>query len=187
MGKPVAKLYPYLPWCGEDSTCQFASLKPTNVGFPGGASRKELTCQCTRHETQVWSLDQEDALEEGMATHSSILAWRISWTEEPGRLQSMGLQGIRHDRSDSTQLTDAPSRALEVLHDSCCSYHPTMPAGISAGNICRTLNLSLHHFFFPVKFFLSSIGDCTHWTKVGLGERQLQPQMVWNNKIQNKI
>ena len=66
-----------------------------------------------------------------MATHSSILAWRISWTEEPGRLQSMGLQGIRHDRSDSTQLTDAPSRALEVLHDSCCSYHPTMPAGIS--------------------------------------------------------
>ena len=131
MGKPVAKLYPYLPWCGEDSTCQFASLKLTNVGFPGGASRKELTCQCTRHETQLWSLDQEDPLEEGMATHSSILAWRISRTEEPGRLQSMGLQGIRHDWSDSTQLTDAPSRALEVLHDSCCSYQPTMPAGIS--------------------------------------------------------
>ena len=60
-----------------------------------------------------------------------ILIWRISRTEEPGRLQSMGLQGIRHDWSDSTQLTDAPSRALEVLHDSCCSYQPTMPAGIS--------------------------------------------------------
>ena len=43
-------------------------------------------------ETWVQSLDQEDPLEKGMATHSSILAWRISWTEESGRLQSMGLQ-----------------------------------------------------------------------------------------------
>ena len=40
----------------------------------------------------VWSLGWEDALEEGLATHSSILAWKIPWTEEPGRLQSMGLQ-----------------------------------------------------------------------------------------------
>ena len=40
--------------------------------------------------TQVQSLGQEDPLEEGMATHSSILAWRILWTEEPGKLQSMG-------------------------------------------------------------------------------------------------
>ena len=39
-------------------------------------------------ETQVWSLGQEDPLEKGMATHSSILAWRIPWTEEPGGLQS---------------------------------------------------------------------------------------------------
>ena len=43
-------------------------------------------------ETRVGSLGQEDPLEEGMATHSSILAWRIPWTEEPGGLQSMGLQ-----------------------------------------------------------------------------------------------
>ena len=42
-------------------------------------------------ETQVWSLGQEDPLEKGMATHSSILVWRIPWTEEPGSLQSMGL------------------------------------------------------------------------------------------------
>ena len=41
-------------------------------------------------ETQVLSLDQEDALEKEIATHSSILAWRIAWTEEPGGLQSMG-------------------------------------------------------------------------------------------------
>ena len=48
-------------------------------------------------ETQGQSLGQEDALEKGRATHSSILAWRIPWTEEPGGLQSMGLQRVRHD------------------------------------------------------------------------------------------
>ena len=48
-------------------------------------------------ETQVQSLGWEDPLEKGMATHSSILAWRMPWTEEPGGLQSMGLQRVRHD------------------------------------------------------------------------------------------
>ena len=51
-------------------------------------------------EMQVQSLGQEDPLEEGMATHSSILAWRIPWTEEPGRLQSTGEQSVRHDCSN---------------------------------------------------------------------------------------
>ena len=48
-------------------------------------------------ETQVQSLGLEDPLEEDMATHSSILAWRIPWTEELGRLQSMGFQRVGHD------------------------------------------------------------------------------------------
>ena len=48
-------------------------------------------------ETWVRYLGQEDPLEKGMATHSSILAWRIPWTEEPGGLQSMGPEGVRHD------------------------------------------------------------------------------------------
>ena len=48
-------------------------------------------------ETQVQSLGQEDSLEKGMATHSSILAWRIPWTEEPGGLQTMELQRVRPD------------------------------------------------------------------------------------------
>ena len=43
-------------------------------------------------ETQIWSLGWEDALEKELATHSSMLAWEIPWTEEPGRLKSMGLQ-----------------------------------------------------------------------------------------------
>ena len=48
-------------------------------------------------ETQVQSLGQEDPLEKGMATHSSILVWRNPWTEEPGRLQSMGSQRVGHN------------------------------------------------------------------------------------------
>ena len=56
-------------------------------------SRTHLLVQ----ETRGQSLGREDPLEEGMATRSSILAWRIPWTEEPGRLQSMGLQSVEHD------------------------------------------------------------------------------------------
>ena len=51
----------------------------------------------TMQETWVQSLGQEDPLEKEMATHSSILAWRIPWTKDPGRLQSMGLQRVGHD------------------------------------------------------------------------------------------
>ena len=63
---------------------------------------KSLLAQMVRNlpamqETWVGSLDQEDPLEEEMAIHSSILAWRIPWTKEPGGLQSMGLQRVRHD------------------------------------------------------------------------------------------
>ena len=54
---------------------------------------KNLQCG----KTQVRSLGQEDTPEKGMATHSSILAWRIPWTEEPSGLQSMGSQRVRHD------------------------------------------------------------------------------------------
>ena len=53
--------------------------------------------QPAMQDTQVLFLGQEDPLEKGMATHSSILAWRIPWTEEPGRLQSMGSQRVGHD------------------------------------------------------------------------------------------
>ena len=50
-----------------------------------------------KQEKRVQSLGQEDILEKGMETQSSILAWRIPWTEEPGRLQSLWSQGVRHD------------------------------------------------------------------------------------------
>ena len=53
-------------------------------------------------ETEVQSLGQEDPLEEGIATHSSILAWKIPWTEEPSSLQSIASQRVRHDWSTHT-------------------------------------------------------------------------------------
>ena len=53
----------------------------------------------TVRETRLQSLAWEDPLEKAMATHSSILAWKIPWTEEPGRLQSMGLQRVGHGSS----------------------------------------------------------------------------------------
>ena len=58
---------------------------------------KNLSAIQETQEMQVLSLGQEDPLEEEMATHSSILAWRIPWTGEPVRLQSMGSQRVRHD------------------------------------------------------------------------------------------
>ena len=51
----------------------------------------------TKGDTQVQSVGQEDPLEKGMATHSSVLAWRIPWTEKPGGLQCMGSQRVGHD------------------------------------------------------------------------------------------
>ena len=51
----------------------------------------------TMWETRVQSLGREDLLEKEMVTHSSILAWKVPWMEEPGRLQSMGSQRVRHD------------------------------------------------------------------------------------------
>ena len=64
------------------------------IGFPVAQMVKNLPAM---QETQVLPLGQENALKEGMATHFSILAWRIPWTEEPGRLQSVGLQRVGHD------------------------------------------------------------------------------------------
>ena len=55
-----------------------------------------------RQETHVHSLGLEDLLEKGMATHCSILEWSIPWTEEPGGLQSMGSQSVRHDLAPHT-------------------------------------------------------------------------------------
>ena len=68
-------------------------------GFSVGSGSKESAWM---QETWVWSLGGEYHLEKEMASHSSILAWRIPWTEEPGRLQSMGSQRVRNDWMTNT-------------------------------------------------------------------------------------
>ena len=78
------------------------------MGFPVSSTRKKSAAM---QETLVRFLDREDPLEKGMAPHSSILAWRIPRTEEPGRLQSMGCK-----ESDMTEVTEhAGNPSLTVL------------------------------------------------------------------------
>ena len=76
------------------------------LGFPGGSEVKNSPAV---QEMWVRSLGQEDALEEEMAVHSSIFAWGIPWTEEPGGLQSVGSQRVGHD------LRTKPPPPLEVV------------------------------------------------------------------------
>ena len=66
------------------------------LGFPDDSAVKNLPAMLETKETQFPSLSWEDPLEEEMPIHSGILAWKIPWPEEPGRLQSMGPQGVRH-------------------------------------------------------------------------------------------
>ena len=91
-------------WTPGTRTLQF--IVASERGFPGGASGKEPACQCRRHKGHGFDpwVRKKGPLEEGTATHSSILAWRIPWTEEPGRLQSIGLQRIGHDWNNLTRM-----------------------------------------------------------------------------------
>ena len=94
----------YRTWNDQPLGHIFTSKPEKSVHFYLDYTRREasLVTQTVKNlpamqETWAWSLHPEDPLERGMATHFSILAWRIPWTEEPGRLQSMGLQRVRRD------------------------------------------------------------------------------------------
>ena len=82
--------------CPPALECNYTWLY-VSVGFPGGSAVKNPPAVLESQEIQVWFLGQEDPLKEGMATHSSILAWIIPWTEEAGGLQSIESQRVRHD------------------------------------------------------------------------------------------
>ena len=68
-----------------------------SLGFPGGSAVKNPPAMQESQEARVQSLGWEDPLEEGIGTHSSILAWEIPWIKEPGRLQPMESQRVRHN------------------------------------------------------------------------------------------
>ena len=103
---------------GEESACNAGDpgMIPGSGSFPGEGigysfqcSWDSLVTQMVKNllmmpETLARSLDWEGPLKEGMATHCSILVWRIPWTEEPGELQSMGLLRVRHDRATFSSL-----------------------------------------------------------------------------------
>ena len=82
-------------WSNVSRVAQWI-LEPTILagGFPGGSVVKNPPATHETKEMWVWSLSRKDCLEEGVSTHSSILAWEIAWTEEPGGLQSTGLQEL---------------------------------------------------------------------------------------------
>ena len=81
----------------HDLTIFFHSKQFLELLFQNSLVAQRLKRLPPMQETQIRSLDWEDPLEKEMVTHSSIIAWRIPWTEKPGRLQSMGLQRVGHD------------------------------------------------------------------------------------------
>ena len=87
-------------------------------------------------ETRIWFLDQEDSLEKGMATHSSILAWRTPWSEDPGRLQSMRSQRVGHDWATELKWTKGVCVCLScsVVSDSL------WPQGLKPARLLWTWN-----------------------------------------------
>ena len=87
----------------------------SQIGLPWWLSGKEFACNTGAAGDMVWSLGQEDPLEEGMATHSTILAWRIPWTKEPGGPQSMGSQRVRHNWSNLTCTHACPSNKVCII------------------------------------------------------------------------
>ena len=94
-------------------------------------------------ETRVWSLDQEDPLEKGMAAHSSVLAWRIPWTEEVGGLQSMGSQTARYDWVVDTVRSHTASFIYACVYLCVCLF--------------------LHAFICVCVYFGHSASSLLHW------------------------
>ena len=124
-------------------------------------------------ETSVWPLGWEDPLEEGMATHSSILSWIIPWTEEPGRLQSMGLQRVGYDWVTNT-LCSFVSGLYPVTLDSISFWQPRQLLEIPS-----VQGRSLLQTFFLCPTKTCSGGRCSKCPSVmGLGPHQALPAFL---------
>ena len=136
-------------------------------------------------ETQVWSLDWEDPLEEKMATHSNILVWRIPWTEEPGELQSIRWQRAGHDWSDLTRphiaaadtvLTITRTSSFRPGHNPKrkLSNSPRLPCVLQPakrGIKLSPKNCPLNWFTWRPRVTLTKIWPFPDWRKVR-GERK---------------
>ena len=114
-----------------------------------------LVAQTVKHlpamqETWVRSLGQEDPLEKEMATHSSILAWRIPWTEEPGGLQSMGSQRVRHDWASS-------------LHFIICKQRNTDLSFLFLNQVVKFWQNLLFYFYSNIKWLFPTKFQSSLW------------------------
>ena len=114
-----------------------ASVLPMNIGasFMTQMVNNLPIMQGTWVQSLVW----EDPLEKGIATHSNILVWRISWTEEPGGLQPMGSQRIRHDGATNSNTIIFSSQLVSI-----CSSFPSYPChGFTENRIHISIPLTL--------------------------------------------
>jgi len=132
--------------------CHTGVRTTTGVDFPGGSVVKNSPAI---QETGVQSLGWEDLLEKDMATHSSILAWRIPWTEEPGGLQSMGSQRVQHNRVTNVfnfhfpfLISHASKVMLKILQARLQQYTnrelPDVQAGFRKGRGTRDQIANIH-------------------------------------------
>ena len=120
----------------------------------------------TMQETWVWSLGKEDPLEKGMATHSSILAWRTPCTEEPGRLQSMGSQRAGHDWTTHTDYIQ-PIWGKNLKKVDICICITESSGWTPKTNTALLINYNIKWFFFLSNF--SQIRCGSHDSKIQLG------------------
>ena len=132
------------------------------TGFLGGSVIKNPPYM---QESWVWSLGQEDSPEKEMATHSRILAWRIPWTEEPGGLQSMRSQRVRHDWVTKQQqcmwmhvyVWDSVTESMCVCV--CCGGVPLQNTNIKLQT--RHLNQVSKHSSCSISISGMKINECT--------------------------
>ena len=134
------------------------------MGFPQWCSGKDPPATQQTQETWVWSLGWEDPLEEDLATHSSILAWKIPWTEEPSRgahvtLWSMRLQKVRHDWSNWAQMhkLSINSSSLWVVSYINWNYLKTRPQNFfSSKSFSTSLKKNLSISTLLTEYLLST-------------------------------
>ena len=114
------------------------------MGFPGGSDSKESAYKAGDGELDY--LGREDAGEKGMATHSRILAWRIPGAEEPGRLQFMGSQKVRHDWVTNTFTETSEDFVIlyEMMHAESLGVVPDMVSTLEVLNIIILYTYSHH-------------------------------------------
>ena len=119
----------------------------------------------TMQETRVQSLGWEDLLEKEMATHSSILAWKIPWTEEPGRLQSVGSQRVRKDWVISISLSFSPL-TLSISASQAINFLDSVASASQTRLYCK---------FWHLRFcFVFSFCNANSWLKLWLLRHSLQ-------------